>query len=365
MSSIRGRRLFALCLIVAIWWGVSHAPPLQAGPGTTVPILVQGHVDLQRPNAPPPDPSWVVPITLTLSIPQTSDIRYTWYTQTDESGNFSLVETFEPGRYDVRVKNVHTLRNLKQDVLFIVGTNTLNLGTLREGDATNDNRVNVADFTLLRNAYFAEEGQPGFDPRTDFDEDHRINVRDFALLRGNYFSEGDVVVPRQPADTATTPVVIFVQPQRVRTSVGALAALSVQVQAGSPGVVGTDIVMNFDPTQLRIVAPDGTPTNAVTPGDAFDTVLTNQVDNTTGRIAFGAGTFGTPVTGQHTLFSFSIQAVRETGVRGAPILFSYADAVNGEGRSLPTRVYPSYVQVGTFTYVYIPAVVQRTTAGDP
>ena len=345
--------LFLVILVIGL---AVHAPPLQAGSGSTVPMLVQGHVDLQRPNAPPPDPSWSVPISITLSAPGTTDIRYTWQTTTDESGNFSLLETFEPGTYDVRVKNIHTLRNVKYNVLFTSGSNTLDLGALREGDANNDNRVNVADFTLLRNAYFAEEGQAGFDPRTDFDEDNRVNVRDFALLRSNYFKEGDIVVSARWLAVNAEPVLVYMRPQRVRLQEGVPTEVVAWLDTRAWGIVGADTVVTFDPALLQVVTADGIPTDEVLPGDALDTVLTNKVDNVAGRITFGAGTFGSAVQGWHTLFRFYLLGLQKT--IDAALTFSYVDVVDAGGRSLPTEIHAARVQVGAFSYVYVPALVR-------
>ncbi len=349
------RRVVVFLLVCALYALALTAPPLEANVGITVPILIQGHVTLQRPNAPPPDPSWSVPLTITLSLPGATTPVYTWRTQTDEQGDFDLVDTFTPGTYDVRVKNVHTLRNLKRNVLLTGGANTLDLGTLREGDANGDNRVNVADFTLLRNAYFSEEGQANFDPRTDFDEDNRINVRDFALLRGNYFAEGDVVIPRRPTQGGQRPVTVWAMPQRVRADLHTPTRVLIRLDTGDWAAVGADVVVTFDAPTLQVVTATGTPTDTVTPGDAFDTVLANRVDNTNGRITFGAGTFGTPVQGAHTLFSFYLLATQPTP--DSPLLLSQVDVVDATGRSLPLVAYPAHVRAGSFTDAYLARVL--------
>ena len=345
-------RTVGFVLLAAVVFALARqAPPLEAGVGVSVPIVINGQVTLQRPNAPAPDPSWVVPLTLSLYPPGQTTPVYTWQTTTDEWGAFSLLETFEPGTYDVRVKNPHTLRNLKQNVAFVAGTNTLDMGLLREGDANDDNRVNVADFAILRAAYFTEEGQPDFDPRADFDEDNRINVRDFALLRSNYFAEGDILVPRVAPLGQTHPVGVTIRPPVARGAVGEPITLTVFIETGTAGVVGADVVLTFDPAHLQVVDATGAPTNTVTVGDAFDTVLKNEVDNAEGRITFGAGTFGSPVQGQHTLFSFYVQA--SDTVFSTPIDIAYLDVVDANGRSLAVRGWPARVQAGDFRYQYV------------
>lgn len=346
---------FGLILALAL-----NAPPLQARTGTTVPILIQGHVTLQRPNAAAPDPSWIVPVVLTLSTPGTADERYRWQVTTDDSGNFSLLETFATGTYDVRAKNPHTLRNLRRNVTFTGGINVLDMGTLLEGDANDDNRVNVADFVILRNAYFTEEGRPGFDPRADFDEDNRINVRDFALLRANYFTEGDVVLSQRARRANATAGVLYILPAVARTMVGRLMTMTVYMDTGLQATIGADVILTFDPTALQVVDATGVITSRVTPGDAFDTVLSNNVDNTAGRIAFGAGTFGAPVTGRHTLFTFHILPLHDTF--STPVNFAYVDVVNPDGRSLETRTYSARVRAGDYVYQFVPITARSRPA---
>lgn len=150
--------------------------------------------DLQRPNAPAPDPSWVVLVHLSLHPPGDADtVCHQWDLVLDQSGEWSGQLEAYTGLYDVRLKNAHTLRNVRRDVE-ITATNTIDMGTLQEGDANNDNRIRITDFGILRNAYFTDEGDPDFDPRADFDENGEIRIRDFSLLRMNYFEDGDVEV---------------------------------------------------------------------------------------------------------------------------------------------------------------------------
>jgi hypothetical protein len=108
-------------------------------------------------------------------------------TTTDASGSFTL-EGLMPGTYDIRVKNSHTLAN-RQSVNLAPGANVMPFGTLREGDANDDNCVTIADFDILASAFF-----PGYDPRADFNQDGYVNILDFAMLRENLAACGDPVV---------------------------------------------------------------------------------------------------------------------------------------------------------------------------
>lgn len=105
--------------------------------GSTVSIenaTLDGFITLQS-HPTPPDPSWSVPLSVTLTIPGESRAVYEFTPTTDENGHFS-VAAIEPGTYDVRVKKSTTLRNLVT-VTLGAGHNSVSLGSLLEGDADN------------------------------------------------------------------------------------------------------------------------------------------------------------------------------------------------------------------------------------
>ncbi len=135
-----------------------------------------GSVMLQG-RPPAPHPSWSVPLTVTIG---TASYSVT----TDQRGSFGI-SGLTPGTYDIGVKNRHTLRNLRAGVTLTVGTNTVSFGTLLEGDANNDNYVNISDFSLLRLGF-----APGYDERVDFNEDGMVNISDFSLLAVNFGRQG-------------------------------------------------------------------------------------------------------------------------------------------------------------------------------
>ena len=59
------------------------------------------------------------------------------------------------------------------------------MGTLRAGDANNDNVVTTLDFNILK-ATFASNN----DPRGDFNDDGVANIQDYSLMRGNFGQAG-------------------------------------------------------------------------------------------------------------------------------------------------------------------------------
>ena len=64
--------------------------------------------------------------------------------------------------------------------------------TLRGGDGTNDNVVDIGDFGLLVNAYNSDStiSGSGYDARADFNADGVVDIADFGVLVNNYNQSG-------------------------------------------------------------------------------------------------------------------------------------------------------------------------------
>ena len=289
-------------------WITPHSASAQTIPPTP---WVNLAVTLERPNAPAPHASWAVPVHLTFYTPgDATTPLYAFDLTLDQSGKWAGYLEMSKGTYDLRLKNMHTLRNVKRGVA-ISSAATIHMGTLLEGDADDDNRVRASDFALLRAAYFTAAGDPAFDPRTDFDEDDRIRASDFALLRGNYFKSGDVEVTARaaasqvaPAGTvalALTPATVFVAPSETFT-------VTLIARAGDQPFVAMDADIRFPPALLQVVGPDGAPATAIQALPPLTEVM-NQANNGTGRILFGAGTFGDPVSGDLPLAKIRFRAL--------------------------------------------------------
>jgi hypothetical protein len=145
------------------------------------PVVLRGQVLLPGRPA-PPHPCWSVPLTLTLSS-ASSTWEYTGIT-TDQYGSFTVTAPAS-GTYDWRVKNSKSLANAGI-VTLVEGTNDVELGLLRAGDADDNNCVGIADFNVLRLSFGKVAGQSGYDPRADFNDDNIVNILDFSLLRASY-----------------------------------------------------------------------------------------------------------------------------------------------------------------------------------
>jgi len=284
------------------------------GGTTPLPVPITLTVTLQRPNSPPPDPSWAVPVTLTLYPPGDPDtVCYQWNLTLDQNGQWSGSPSMFTGAYDVRAKNVHTLRNVKRNVV-IDGPVTIDMGTLLEGDANGDNTVNILDFARLRSSYFLDEGMPGFDPTADFDENDTINILDFGLLRSNYFTDGDIEVPSLALAAgaglaATAPVTLTLVPLQRDLAVDAVTEFRIQVDALAQSLLGLDVELFYRPSIVSVVDASGAPVTGLTLGTAFPTVLQNRVDEAHGKITLGVANFDHAVGGVIDIAQFYLKGI--------------------------------------------------------
>jgi hypothetical protein len=59
-----------------------------------------------------------------------------------------------PGYYDIAAVSEHILLNIRRNLMIVSLETSVNLGILREGNANNDDRVNILDFGLPVTNYF-------------------------------------------------------------------------------------------------------------------------------------------------------------------------------------------------------------------
>ena len=137
-------------------------------------------------RAPQPDPSQVLPISLTLRLTTGGpDIEYP-FQQTDDSGFFTVsVAGLPNGTYYWRAKGPQYLAT-SGNVTLTAGDVHLEMGTQTVGDANNDNCVGASDFNIVKNTFGKSLGDPGYDARADFTGDDTVSVPDFNLLKGNF-----------------------------------------------------------------------------------------------------------------------------------------------------------------------------------
>lgn len=161
-------------------------------------IIVSGSIQLGgRPAA--PHASWVSSYTLQIQ-PASGGAVTTVTVTTNNAGMFThnLGTSLPPGQYELWIKSAKSLGQ-RLTVTLTAGTNTANFGTLREGDANNDNRVTLTDFSILAASFNRTQGAAGYDARADFNGDNAVSLADFSMLASSFNALGaDPLGPLPP-----------------------------------------------------------------------------------------------------------------------------------------------------------------------
>ncbi len=287
---------------------------------TVLPMTVEGHVTMQRPN-PAPHPSWSVPASFRLYAPGQATPSFAATVTTDQSGSWFVPVPAPAGSYDACVKNRHTLQN-RVPVTLTLGNNVLNLGTLREGDANDDNVVALVDFSILVSTFGKCQGAAGYDDRPDFNEDDCVLITDFSLLSMNFGLAGDVcpavahqgaapapsaepASDRAGAERALGTADIAVQPAVSTVQVGDIFTLTVEVASGAQLVDGVSVYLDYDHTLMHVQ-------QIIPAASSLPLVLQNSFDNDTGQIDYAAGTFSNFPSGTFDVAYLQMVAITTT-----------------------------------------------------
>ncbi len=254
-----------------------------------------------------PNNHWIT--DLRLSMTPVDAITPTLVTNptTDANGSFNLL-SLAPGSYTARIKSRHTLQNMLP-VTLQVGSNQINFGVLREGDANDDNYVTLTDFSILAGTFGKCEATLGYDSRPDFNEDGCVVITDFSLLASNFGAQGanrpEPQRASQPA--AASAVVMSILPTSQAVIIGQTFTATVMVDAGAGQVDGASAYLNFDPALLQVVK--------LSAGTALPITLASAFDNATGRIDFAAGNLSLPnPSGTFKLVTVTFRAAAQTAL---------------------------------------------------
>lgn len=151
---------------------------------------------LGRPT--PPNALWQIPLQVYFyANGNTTTPVYSYSVITDASGNFTITD-LPPGTYTIGVKGSHTLMRVKEDEELVAGSNSVNFGTLLEGDVNNDNVVNLTDLGLLLSSYNKGPGDPGYLPNANLNGDGYVTGYDLGLLLNSYNTLGEYPQPDPP-----------------------------------------------------------------------------------------------------------------------------------------------------------------------
>lgn len=227
----------------------------------------------------------------------------------DPIGRFAINDV-EPGNYQLWVKHSQALANL-QSVTWAIGDPIINLGTLRSGDANDDNLVTLPDFSILASTYGKSFGQDGYDVRADFNGDGVITLPDFSLLASNFGQAGDADPESSSlriAPLSSGTVDMTLNPAVNNVAIGQEFDVTVRVEAGTQLVDGAAAYLTFDPALLEVVSR--------TAGTNLPTVLANSHNNTTGRVSFAAGALEDFPTATFDLVTVRFRALAVTASTG-------------------------------------------------
>ena len=257
--------------------------PLPPGDGS-----LQGSVQVQGRGA-APSPLWSLPVIVRLYLPGDDLPAYQFDATTDQAGAFVVPGATTPGVwteavYDVKVKNAQALQVSAGALPFSDTVPTVrDFGLLRGGDASNDNRVSLADLSILASSYGKAQGDTGYDGRADFSGDNRVSLADLSILASNYGRAGVATLAGGAPETAPGVSAwpekatgkLFVAPSVVTVERGQTVAVEVRLDVGGGAVDAAAFSLAYDGGSLKAVSVScaGAPLSAAQVCTAGDGVL--------------------------------------------------------------------------------------------
>jgi len=150
---------------------------------------LEGHVNFAgRGSA--PDNRWIESFVVRGFEPGnlTNELLNTTAT-TNNTGVFTINVTL--GTYDIGIKNWTCLSALMPNVVLNADMTTyVYFGTIREGDANNDDFISSSDASLMSFSYNTWPGQPKWNPNCDVNRNSYVGSSDFSLLSFYYNTWG-------------------------------------------------------------------------------------------------------------------------------------------------------------------------------
>jgi hypothetical protein len=168
------------------------------GPVGSVSVLIS--VALQGNSR--PETGWAVPLTVRFFAPGadilngTPTYEFNLTTAKSTNGNTTVCEAtgVATGTYDIAAIGETTLMNVKRSVVVSSPDTLVDLGTLLEGNANQDNIINLYDLVFLSLNWLASRTNVEYDARADFDRNGFINAADLYLLAINWLKCSPVAI---------------------------------------------------------------------------------------------------------------------------------------------------------------------------
>jgi len=141
----------------------------------------------------PPDDKWIEPFEVWLFNPGTTDVVWTGNRTTNNTGWFNISDVVV-GTYDIGIKNWTCLSEVATNVTVSEGVGAVvDFGTIREGDADNNDYVMITDLGCLLLAWNAGPGNPAYRWYYDMDRNGYIMITDLGIMLLNWNQHGDLV----------------------------------------------------------------------------------------------------------------------------------------------------------------------------
>jgi photosystem II stability/assembly factor-like uncharacterized protein len=301
---------------------------------------------------------------------------------TNAAGDFVLGGV--TGVVNVRATMPGYLSALRSGLL--VANAPVDLGdvVLPGGDANADESIDLLDGVIIDRNY--DRPVPPGDPRADINSDGRVSIEDAALVAVNFGMSGPVAWNRGMAASGSAPgsdriaapapelgrllalrdapasaplqqlPVLRLEPEQVVVSANDTFEMDVFLD-GDAALQGFDLVLTYDPTKIQVV---GEPAPGALLGGHDVQVLRNEVDETTGRIAFALVVRGTEgIRGPGSLAKLTLQAA--TNGRSHIVLSPATVLTDGEGRRVEAEMRAGEVLVGAM----LPTPTPARTATPP
>ncbi|NBT26443.1 MAG: hypothetical protein EBT09_07835, partial [Actinobacteria bacterium] len=239
-----------------------------------------------------------------------SSVRQSGVTDANANATVTLTD-LDPGTYDVLLKGDTSLTIRARSVTLLPGPNTAAAGTvtLLEGDANDDDRINIVDFAALSSTYATKvtPSGDGTGVSADFNRSGYIDAFDFSLLARNYAVSGPVNLATVQVDPALPPM----------TTTGTPTTHTVGLAIPSGDRLKTARIIVTGDTLLRATCPaTAQPSGATCTPDGTSRVILDFDDPTeiTGTVPVGGFTLVPVAPGTATV---SITVVSATGIDSA------------------------------------------------
>jgi len=152
---------------------------------------LEGHVSFPGRGI-PPDSKWIENFTVRFFQGGNETVWSPKNATTNSAGVFNITG-LDPGTYNISIKNWTCLSEVNTSVTLGAGNTTVvDFGMTREGDADNNDHINILDASSLVGAFGSSQGGPGWNAHCDFNRDGNVNILDASALASNFGEDGDL-----------------------------------------------------------------------------------------------------------------------------------------------------------------------------